>query len=70
MTTVKVKRDGPRGWHFIARAKYDADPSAYELFDAAPAEDMAALREAYQEKIGKKPFHGWGADTLKAKIAE
>jgi hypothetical protein len=45
--TIKVKRDGPRGWHIIDRAKYDADPSAYVPFDedgsgtaAPPANDV------------------------------
>lgn len=29
-----------------------------------------ALRAAYQEKTGKRAFHGWDAETLRAKIAE
>jgi len=32
---VKVKRDGPRGWHWIAATHYD--PSKHVLFDSAPA---------------------------------
>lgn len=27
---VKVKRDGPRGWHWIAAAHYD--PAVHELY--------------------------------------
>lgn len=34
---IKVKRDGPRGWHWIAAAHYD--PSKHELVDAAPQEE-------------------------------
>lgn len=30
---VKVKRDGPRGWHWIARAHYD--PARHELYNEA-----------------------------------
>lgn len=30
---VRVKRDGPRGWHNIDKEKYDANPGAYELVD-------------------------------------
>jgi hypothetical protein len=30
---VKVKREGGKGWHWIDRAKYEADPSAYVLVD-------------------------------------
>lgn len=37
---------------------------------AGAGEDRAALRKQYQEVIGKKPFAGWDAETLKAKIAE
>lgn len=37
---------------------------------AGADEDRAALRKQYQEVIGKKPFAGWDAETLRAKIAE
>lgn len=36
-----------------------------------PAQDeMTMLRAEYQRLVGKKPFGGWKADTLRAKIAE
>ncbi|MBZ4209515.1 MAG: hypothetical protein LAD29_00165 [Rhodoferax sp.] len=31
---IKVKRDGPRGWHLIDADKFD--PAVHELFDAQP----------------------------------
>lgn len=34
-----------------------------------PAGDLAALRAQYQDIFGKRPFHGWDAETLRAKIA-
>lgn len=34
---IKVKRDGPRGWHWIAAANYD--PAIHELVDQ-PAADL------------------------------
>lgn len=34
------------------------------------SDELTALRSAYQETVGKRPFNGWDADTLKAKIAE
>jgi hypothetical protein len=37
---------------------------------AASADDLPALRAAYLEKVGKKPFNGWDADTLKTKLAQ
>ena len=33
-------------------------------------DDLSDLRAEYQTVVGKKPFHGWDAETLKAKIAE
>lgn len=33
-------------------------------------DDLAELRVRYRIATGKKPFHGWDAATLKAKIAE
>lgn len=32
-------------------------------------DDLADLRAEYTEKVGKRPFGGWNADTLRAKIA-
>lgn len=32
--------------------------------------DIDAIRDLYQEVIGKKPYHGWDVDTLNQKIAE
>lgn len=31
-------------------------------------DDMAELRAAYKEKMGKRPFPGWDADTLRDKM--
>ena len=68
--TIKVKRDGPRGWHNIAAASFD--PEKHERYDAdaAPAvksddtivelkaDDQITdeqLREAIESATGKKP---------------
>jgi len=32
--------------------------------------DIQALRDLYEQALGKKPFNGWDAATLNAKIAE
>lgn len=34
-----------------------------------PVDDLAVLRAEYQAKLGKRPFNGWNADTLREKIA-
>lgn len=31
--TITVCREGGRGYHIISRAKYDADPGAYVVFE-------------------------------------
>lgn len=33
------------------------------------SDEMTELREEYLSVIGKRPFHGWDADTLRLKIA-
>lgn len=30
--------------------------------------ELDQLREEYQEKVGKRPYHGWDIETLKQKI--
>lgn len=35
-----------------------------------PEDERPALRQQYHQALGKKPFAGWDADTLRAKIAE
>lgn len=50
----------------------------YERADLAPADpaeelgedDLPSLRKAYEAKVGKKAYHGWDVDALRAKIAE
>lgn len=34
------------------------------------ADDLKAARAEYEAALDKKPFHGWDAATLRAKIAE
>ena len=34
------------------------------------ADDIESLRAAYKEKVGKKAYFGWDAETLKQKINE
>lgn len=54
--------------------KVDAPPAnlATKLAPAAdePVDEMTALRAEYFEKLGKRPFNGWDADTLHAKMTE
>ena len=65
---------------YVTSAMQAKDPSYTRIFEkmgyltrvmvADNKDDLNALRELYQEVVGKKPFNGWDADKLKAKIAE
>lgn len=48
---------------------HDADGKKGGSTKQPADKDLKALRAEYAEKIGKKPFGGWDADTLRAKIA-
>lgn len=44
-----------------------------QVADDAPdpePDDLTELRAEYERAVGKRPFHGWDAETLRAKIAE
>ena len=34
-----------------------------------PQDELALLRAEYERVLGKRPFNGWGADTLRQKVA-
>ncbi|MFC7399580.1 hypothetical protein ACFQU1_20415 [Chelatococcus sp. GCM10030263] len=52
----------------IGRAHFaDQDQAAQQR---AREEELHELRAQYQDVIGKKPYHGWDAETLREKIAE
>lgn len=36
----------------------------------AEADTLAATREEYQVKLGKRPFHGWDVEELRRRISE
>ena|SRR6185312_3729651 len=53
------------GLHFT-RIKAKAEKASSNDTD----EELAELREKYQETFGKKPYHGWSVEDLTAKLAE
>ena len=66
-----LKAKDPRFARILGKLGYDRrDMVAADEAGDAPADDLTALRAEYQEAVGKKPYHGWDADTLRAKIAE
>lgn len=59
----------PRYAKILGKLGYERrDMVAAKPADEAP-DEMALLRAEYQDVLGKKPFMGWDADTLREKIA-
>lgn len=54
---IKVKRDGPRGWHWIAAENFD--PARHELFEEAEQEvpPAAAAPTPDKPRRGRPPKH-------------
>lgn len=48
------------------------DMRAQPVVEPVNTEDdaLTELRAQYQDVVGKRPFHGWDAETLRQKIAE
>jgi len=76
-----VDLDGPKSRLFQAmgwaeerkrarRPQLDHDDSGKEGGAKKPEGDLTALRAEYAAAVGKRPFNGWDADTLRAKINE
>jgi hypothetical protein len=66
----------PAGWEHHGKVKggkpqldHDKDGKAGGSKAAEETVDLPALRAAYKEKFGKKPFGGWDAETLREKLA-
>ena len=66
-----LKAKDPRFARILGKLGYDRrDMVAADEAEGAPTDDLTALRGEYQEAVGKKAFHGWSAEALRAKIAE
>lgn len=52
-----------------AAMAHAAPTTSLEPEVTAAAGDMADLRAQYERVVGKKPFNGWDADTLREKMA-
>jgi hypothetical protein len=64
-----LRAQDPRYARILGKLGYGRrDMRAREPLD--PEEELKALREEYQDVVGKRAYHGWDAETLKAKIAE
>jgi hypothetical protein len=62
---------GPAARAMIALGRAEEKPRrARRVVQELPvASDLTALRAEYREKLGRNPFNGWDAATLREKIA-
>jgi hypothetical protein len=51
------------------KPSFDHDGDGKPGGSKAPEGDIAALRAAYTDKLGKRPFPGWDADELHRRMA-
>lgn len=64
--------------HMVAQSVSVPDPdldleNEDDTSAPAPVSDadaLKALRDEYQQKTGKRPYHGWNADELRERIAQ
>ena len=62
---------GPAARAMIALGRAEPKREAPQADKAGDgASDLVALRAQYFEKLGRRPFNGWNADTLREKIAD
>lgn len=67
-----VTLSGPQARLYEALGKVEPPQRAKKRPAPAPraaGDDLSALRAEYKAKLGKNPFNGWAADTLREKIA-
>lgn len=73
---ARVKRDPgkieppPAGLAKLIRRKHLEYPSNVTKAQIKKVPEISALRAEYQAATGKRAFHGWSADQLRAKIEE
>jgi len=68
--TRALRARDPRYARIFGKLGYRTTDRVEEAsIEVAPL-DINALRELYEQVMGKKPFNGWAAETLSAKIAE
>lgn len=52
-TRIKVRRDGPRGWHWIAAENYD--PAVHVLYEAEPVAPEPVTEQPEPKRRGRPP---------------
>lgn len=50
--------------------KKELNPEKSNKLSFSLEDELVSIRSAYQEKMGKKPFHGWSIEQIKQKMEE
>lgn len=66
--TRALKARDPRFARVFEKMGYGT--TALQAASPIPILDINALRVDYEKAFGRKPFNGWSAEVLSAKIAE
>ena len=64
-----MRSHDPRFARILSKMGYDRRDLRAAVDEAEP-DPLDALRAEYAEVIGKRPYHGWPVEVLKARIAE
>lgn len=64
--TRALKSNEPRYAHILSKLGYNRSDLVAE--QTGSVIDITELRAEYQRVVGKRPFNGWSADELRAKI--
>ena len=65
---VRVRRDGPRRWHLIDKAKYDAAPDQFIVVDEHGEPIEATGGDDAELTIGRGPAGRWYVKRGKERI--
>lgn len=68
--TRALKAHDPRFARVLGRLGYQRTDMVAEATPQRDTFDLGELRKKYEDKVGKRPFMGWDAVTLAAKISE
>ncbi|MEI4482224.1 MULTISPECIES: hypothetical protein [unclassified Phyllobacterium] len=66
--TRALKSNDPRFARVLSKLGYNRSDMVAEQVAPAKSEDLTELRAEYQRVVGKRPFNGWDAKELRAKI--
>lgn len=68
--TRAMNASDPRFARVLGKLGYERADMVAEPQAAPKSKDISKLRAEYLRVVGKRPFNGWDAETLSAKIAK